>query len=99
MDSEEKITVTMVQGKCQHCKKVVAAPNGYFEKAWEKHLESCEPYKTLVEQICDFHNKGVLQPYMRMLRKDGLEKAMRRLIRKYKATTEELMEILEGMEE
>ena len=99
MTKEETVKVTLVQGKCSYCDKIVVAPKEDFEKVWKVHIDSCEKYKEFEAKIRDMEAKGILKPYMRMVRVELLEKALKRLMKTYHSSPEELIKILEEAEQ
>ena len=90
--------IKIVKAKCGHCKKEIIAPEESFNKAWENHINNCDEYKSFIAKITDMDNKKILQPYLKILRMEGLEKELKKILRKWHCSPEELVKILEDME-
>lgn len=91
--------IMLAQTKCQYCEQQVTAQQELFDDVWQEHLEKCEKFKEFERKIRDLDAKGILKPYMKFLRSSEIEKDLRKIIHKYKTTSEELIKILEEINE
>jgi len=90
--------VTLVQGKCDYCKKIIIAPKEKFEETWNRHLDGCEKYQSFISKITELDEKGLLKPYLKILRIEQLEKELKKILKKYKSSEEELITILNQLQ-
>jgi len=91
-------TIKMVQTKCQYCKKKIIGLEETFPQLWDKHLNECKEYKDFISKIEDIDKKGILKPYIKILRIEGIEKDLKKIIKKWNINDEEFQKIIENME-
>ena len=94
-----KKSITVFGTKCAYCKKEIIATKEQLKQKYREHLANCEKFKAFESKLNELDKKGILLPYIKLLRTDGIEKDLRKLLKKYHSTPEELIRILEIMEE
>lgn len=87
--------IVVVQAKCIHCNQDVIGPKASFDEIWNNHLDNCEGFKSFMRVVKELKEKNLLQLVMKQVGVEKIEKSLKRIIKKYKASPEELIEILE----
>ncbi|GAH81309.1 unnamed protein product [marine sediment metagenome] len=89
-------TVAIYEGKCRLCNKKFQGTREMIKKQLHDHIENdCEVVKTLK----NWEKKGIYEPMMAVYRREGLERDLKKLMKKTKSTPDELISILEDLQE
>lgn len=86
--------IMLVIAKCEHCEKDIVGPKDEFDKIWNNHLDTCTKFIAFMEVLKDLHEKNLLQPTIQIFRMRNIKKSLKRIIKKYKTSSDELIEIL-----
>lgn len=91
-------TIKMIKAKCQYCKKEVIGSEETFSQLWDKHLNECKKYRDFISKLEDMDKRGILSPYIEIIRIEAIEKDLKKIIKKWHLSNEELQKIVEDME-